>query len=355
MNTKRSGVPAGVNEQEYRRALERMRQSSATDNVSALAASSAAGMSAMHSSALQSDLAKKYNLPGASRNSHSVVRAAAKASTSVGRASSKLQSSTPEPHEAKSSSTTSSTRSNTEVHTNANSSSGNRLSTSTAGIITTAHKTTQVVPAGPPVTCGSCDFDNEPGSTVCDCCGYFLMSARQQNMTLAQKMGIAEGPKKVTIVSLDEWDAIERRAGERDEAFCPICMVGFNQGNEVLLSCSHMFHRACILSFEKYTQQKERLCPMCRFPEYQKRLTRKGSQAFQIVCATKLKALFRGYICRKKFRSILKSFYREGKGSGTMQRRKFYEQELSSYANEIDKDIDKRSQEVDTMMRYCCC
>ncbi|MCP4118340.1 MAG: hypothetical protein GY737_23655 [Desulfobacteraceae bacterium] len=37
----------------------------------------------------------------------------------------------------------------------------------------------------------------------------------------------------------------------------------------VLLSCSHVFHKDCIQSFEKFSLQSETTCPICRAAEYE--------------------------------------------------------------------------------------
>lgn len=70
--------------------------------------------------------------------------------------------------------------------------------------------------------------------------------------------------------SEQEWEEIRRRAALRNETECPICMGAFEtiaatssggggRGREnakkraVLLSCSHVLHHGCLLSFERFT------------------------------------------------------------------------------------------------------
>lgn len=302
--------------------LERTREMASLDVVRSNVTITSS-LSTIHSSALQADLAKKYNLPGASRITHSIVKSSKqKPLTSRSAVSDGTSSSARQP--------------------------------SSSSVPTSSSATTQRSRRAEPalVLCLSCEYENEADAAVCACCGYFLNSARQQNLSLAQKLGITEGPKSVNIISLADWEAIEKKAGARNEAFCPICMVGFNQGSEVLLSCSHVFHQACIYSFERFSQSKERTCPICRCTDYQKRLTHKGSKAFQVICAVKIQSLYRGFRCRRQYRSSLRSFYRNNGAIQNPQRRKFYEQELSSCATEIQKHFDKRTSEVDSFMRY---
>jgi hypothetical protein len=331
--------------------LERTRQLASLEAVKS-STPITSGQSAVHSSALQSDLAKRFNLPGAASAIGSNRNRAAKSGGSG------------------------SVRNN---HAS-NHTTNRRVSNSAPGIVGSSSSSSShtqqyaTVSSADTILCLSCEFDNEPGSTTCACCGYFLSSAhrQQEQPTFAQRLGITEGPKHVptTIISLSKWEAIEEKAGERNEAYCPICMVGYNQGSEVLLSCSHVFHRACIFSFEKFNNNKNNnnaankansegnCCPICRCTNYQKRITHKGSRAFEIVCAIRLQALFRGYRCRKVYRSKLRTYYRSNKGSdegdssGNQRRKLFYQQELSSYTNEMEKQINQRSTEVNSMMRY---
>ena len=89
----------------------------------------------------------------------------------------------------------------------------------------------------------------------------------------------------------------------------------------------------------------ERLCPICRTSNYQKKITHKGSKAFEVVCAIKLQALWRGYSQRKEYYDIRKAFYKDGRGN-SLQRAKFYEHEFSLLSDRMSRDIDMRDFEV---------
>ncbi len=88
-----------------------------------------------------------------------------------------------------------------------------------------------------------------------------------------------------------------------------------------------------------------------RTPDYQKKITNKGSKAFKIVCARRLQSLYRGYMARKEFRIGLKSYYRQGKGDNR-QRKKFYEKELSTYADSVVNEVNVRKGEIDSILKY---
>ena len=85
-----------------------------------------------------------------------------------------------------------------------------------------------------------------------------------RKLTLAQRRGLVEAP--VRPLNLEEWKKVVEKAVKRidkEESVCPICMDGFKNKTQVILNCSHYFHKACIESFEKHTGEKR--CPICRY------------------------------------------------------------------------------------------
>jgi len=98
-----------------------------------------------------------------------------------------------------------------------------------------------------------------------------------------------------------------------------------------------------------------------RTKNYQKKITHIGSLAFQKVCALKLQRLFRGYTARKQFRTRLRAFYRATAPGGTtgnnidagqkQRRKQYYESEITSISNKLDQNLNKRSNQVDNMLR----
>ena len=78
-----------------------------------------------------------------------------------------------------------------------------------------------------------------------------------------------------------------------EECLCPICLEEFRPGEQVILSCSHVFHEKCLSSFENFQRRQhdgnsasggsgggsnggaafERSCPVCRRAKYEKKRT----------------------------------------------------------------------------------
>jgi hypothetical protein len=72
-----------------------------------------------------------------------------------------------------------------------------------------------------------------------------MSGAHQTPVTLAQQRGLVKSSAKAAdVMTQAQWKEIESNVSQRLDAFCPICMEGFNQGYEILLSCSHMYHKS---------------------------------------------------------------------------------------------------------------
>ena len=312
-----------MTEMEYRRALEDTRRKASLD-----------------SAALQADLARRLKLPG----------------TSTGAIVQRQQRRPSLREDVAKEAADADAKESSRNHTTSSSSSSSKQ---------VAQPPTRMACA----SCGAINFSNDP---ICrsEACGYFLAGVRQPALTLAQRRGLVQAPPKTESISAHAWSVIEARVDDRKDAFCPICMDAFKSGHEVLLSCSHMFHRQCLTALEQFMgSHKETLsCPICRSTNYQKKITKKGSQAFESICAAKLQAVWKGYAARSAFHVNLRLFYRRGKGpvrgddtiakagSGTgsvaaavpsRQRRRFFERELSIYADKLTKEAEARGGIVD--------
>ncbi|PNH05629.1 RING finger protein 32 [Tetrabaena socialis] len=121
-------------------------------------------------------------------------------------------------------------------------------------------------------------------------------------MTLAQHLGLI--PRPPPLLTEDQWTEVHLRSRLRQDsaAECVICKEEFQAGAQVLLSCSHTFHRHCLAAFERYSRCKS--CPLCRAEQYQKRVIRDGEQLFRDKCATRIQAAWRGFAARRRYRQL---------------------------------------------------
>ncbi|XP_060103897.1 RING finger protein 32 isoform X2 [Heteronotia binoei] len=97
------------------------------------------------------------------------------------------------------------------------------------------------------------------------------------SQTIFQELDKKLGP----FISEAEWEKIQMQALRQDIGDCPICIMPLSHptclqdglpqdGHQscsrktVLLSCSHMFHNACLQAFEEFSLGETPTCPLCR-------------------------------------------------------------------------------------------
>ncbi|XP_017448094.1 RING finger protein 32 isoform X4 [Rattus norvegicus] len=148
----------------------------------------------------------------------------------------------------------------------------------------------------------------------------YVLDPTPPPLTLAQKLGLLALPP--LPLSSDEWEKVKQRSLLQGDSMqpCPICKEEFELQPQVLLSCSHVFHRACLQAFEKFTNRKT--CPLCRKNQYQTRVIHDGARLFRVKCATRIQAYWRGYIVRKWYRNLRKMI----PPTDAKLRRKFFEE-----------------------------
>ncbi|XP_054478698.1 RING finger protein 32 isoform X2 [Anoplopoma fimbria] len=161
----------------------------------------------------------------------------------------------------------------------------------------------------------------------------YVLESAPPPLTLAQKLGLVASP--AGRLTEDDWTQVKARSvQEGDSAHpCAICREEFCLQSQVLLSCSHVFHRACLQAFERFCGR--RCCPMCRKEQYETRVIHDAARLFRHQCATRIQACWRGYLARKRFRQLRKSIWPKDK----QLRRKFFEAKLQ----ELN----------DSFVRYC--
>ncbi|WIA37624.1 hypothetical protein OEZ86_014525 [Tetradesmus obliquus] len=123
-------------------------------------------------------------------------------------------------------------------------------------------------------------------------------------LTLAQRRGLIPKPDK--LLSQEEWSAVHSLARQRDDCSasnCAICLEPFKAEQQVLLSCSHVFHQQCLASFERHVRVKA--CPLCRKAWYQQLIISDAAEAYRHTCATRIQAAVRGWLCRKSLSRLL--------------------------------------------------
>ncbi|XP_027428747.1 RING finger protein 32 isoform X1 [Zalophus californianus] len=173
----------------------------------------------------------------------------------------------------------------------------------------------------------------------------YVLDPRPPPLTLAQKLGLFEPPPPP--LSSDEWENVKQRSIRQGDSVqpCPICKEEFELRPQVLLSCSHVFHRACLQAFEKFTNKKT--CPLCRKNQYQTRVIHDGARLFKIKCATRVQACWRAHVVRKWYQDLR----RKVPPTDAKLRRKFFEEKFTEINHRIlcsyNTDIEDLFWEID--------
>ncbi|KAM6422461.1 LOW QUALITY PROTEIN: RING finger protein 32 [Rhynochetos jubatus] len=136
----------------------------------------------------------------------------------------------------------------------------------------------------------------------------YVLDPSPPQLTLAQKLGPVEPPS--LPLTAKEWVKIKQRSIQHGASIWPCAMYREELAlqPQVLLSCSHVFYKACLKAFEKSTGKKS--CPMYRKEQDQTRLVHDGAHLFTIKCAMSflegIQASWRGYIVRKWYKNLRK-------------------------------------------------
>ncbi|XP_060489475.2 RING finger protein 32 isoform X3 [Panthera onca] len=116
---------------------------------------------------------------------------------------------------------------------------------------------------------------------------------------------------------------------------------------KVLLSCSHVFHRACLQAFEKFANKKT--CPLCRKNQYQTRVIHDGARLFKVKCATRIQASWRGHVVRKWYRDLRRTV----PPTDAKLRRKFFEGKFTEISRRILCSYNTNIEELFSEIDHC--
>ena len=171
------------------------------------------------------------------------------------------------------------------------------------------------------------------------------MKAYNQKLTLAQKLGLVAAPPKP--LSLEDWQKIEEMSKKREDGVCAICLDEFRDGQQVILSCSHTFHKTCLSSFEKHN--KIQACPISRRQHYDKRVTDQGFRLYVLKCCVVVQKRWRGALVRERLYSrLIEENY---KATSVLFRRRLIGFKISKHSSRNDKLMDRRARQNENLLK----
>lgn len=172
----------------------------------------------------------------------------------------------------------------------------------------------------------------------------YVLDPKPPPLTLAQKLGLVEAPE--LLLTDKEWKEAKEKSNARQDSCqpCVICKEDFGLQQQVLLSCSHVFHRTCLEAFEKFSGRKS--CPMCRKEQYQRRIIHEGAKEYRVKCATRIQAAWRGYIVRQWYKRLRQTVPPKDPNL----RKKFYEDKFKNITDRLLQSMEARNQSVDDLL-----
>ncbi|CAD8208058.1 unnamed protein product [Paramecium octaurelia] len=172
---------------------------------------------------------------------------------------------------------------------------------------------------------------------------FKLPKINSKQLSLAQKLGLVPSPPKP--LNQEEWAQIEEQSLKREDiqnCVCPICLEKFRMQQHVILSCSHIYHKTCLESFERVSQTKQ--CPICRRQDYEKKQFMVANKQYKIQSIIKIQALFRQFRCRKQFyERMIKMQY---KPENSLLKRKLLFYKLSRISSRMSKTIQQQGNQA---------
>ncbi|KAL5011029.1 hypothetical protein ScPMuIL_013334 [Solemya velum] len=177
-------------------------------------------------------------------------------------------------------------------------------------------------------------YKPKPNRTVSAEDEEYVLDPKPAQMTLAQKMGLVAAPQQP--LTENEWANVKLKSNNREDSAmpCVICKEDFRTEEQVLLSCTHVFHKTCLQAFERFTGRKS--CPMCRKEQYQTRVIHEGSKLHRIKCAVRIQSAWRGYVVRCWYMKLRDSV----PPKDDKLRKKYYEEKLEKITDRIVKSCD---------------
>jgi hypothetical protein len=181
-----------------------------------------------------------------------------------------------------------------------------------------------------------------------------VLDPKPPPLTLAECLGLVRPPPPP--LGEDEWQGVKDRSSERDDSRqpCPICRDAFGVKQQVILSCSHVFHRACLQAFERHSGKK--CCPLCRQEKYQTRLIYEGAKQCRIQAAVRIQSCWRGYVVRCWYKNLRRTV----PPNDPVLRERFFRQKLTDITDRIfgmsvreERELNSFFESIDQNVQNC--
>ena len=227
------------------------------------------------------------------------------------------------------------------------------------------------VPRAPPPTaaeaaylrwaCESCTLVNADAAPSCVACGHRRppravddahFTRYAPKLSLAQSLGLVAAP--AAPLTEEEWGVVRASSAARGdsavEASCAICREPFRSHKQVLLSCTHVFHKVCLQNFERLSRASERACPICRHARYQKCMITEGAEQFELASSLRMQRAWRVSCARRELGARREKWLRDGGGTPA-RRRRWQAETLAASSARLDSTLASEQSSVSALLR----
>ena len=93
---------------------------------------------------------------------------------------------------------------------------------------------------------------------------YMINKIEETNSKTSKLEKYIDKITKDKISEKTNWDKIMKDVNSKHVDICAICMCDSYGKKNYVLSCSHVFHKNCLESFERFDPYYTKKCPICR-------------------------------------------------------------------------------------------
>lgn len=164
-----------------------------------------------------------------------------------------------------------------------------------------------------------------------------------KNLTLAQKIGLEK--IKQTPLTKSDWEKLENKVEIEHDTSCSICLEKLSSSTTTLLSCSHVFHKNCLYSFEKMTSIKT--CPLCRTKNYQQKKFFKDKEIYISHSIILIQSYIRGWLFRI---AIYQKYFKDNMPDNKLLRKKYSQFKIRELLFSINSKLKKENERKERLI-----
>lgn len=164
--------------------------------------------------------------------------------------------------------------------------------------------------------------------------------------TNLRKKRVISKQKEDEALSITKLRTINEKRITKD-CLCSICRTKLGLKDCVIISCSHVFHAACLQSLESFLGFNKRKCPVCRKSNYEKDNFEHPKQLLTRYSSTLIQRLLRMFLVEVKLTK------RVDLGTKTMLSKRLRKKMIWRNNRRVNRNLSKRNDEITKLLNSC--